>query len=124
MHNQNCRPNKEDWRNSTELYTIRLARSNYVLTEWDLNCNIDIDTLTYKHWTDPELKELSHQGNRLEYSNASDGVRYILTVLIERNKLDVSCSCNRKVQQLCHHAYYGLFHLIDKYGIYYFQSKL
>ena len=117
-------PNKDDWRNSTEPYRIGLARSNYVLTEWDLNYNIDCETLTYKQWPQPEVKELSHEGNRLEYSNTSDGLRYILVVQVERNSLHVSCNCNRKVQQLCHHAYYGLLHLIDKFSINYFQTKI
>jgi len=112
MSSKNCHPNKDDWRNSTEPYAIELSRGNYILTEWDVNCHIDSDTFAYKHWPAPELLPLLQQGNILELSNTSD------------DQLQVSCNCNRKVERLCHHAYYALLHIINNFGIHYFQSKL
>jgi len=124
MSKKNVTTNKDDWRNSREPYTIELTRGNGVLTELDMNGHIGWDTLKYMYWSDPKVSELSRQGNRLELSNTSDGVRYILRVAIERNQLHVSCSCDRKVERLCHHAYYALHHIITQSGIHYFHSKL
>ena len=124
MSSKNCRPNKDDWRNSTEPYAVELSRGSYILTEWDVNCHIDSDTFAYKHWPAPELVLLLQQDNRLELSNSSDGVRYILTIRMECDQLHVSCNCNRKVERLCHHVYYALLHIINHFGTHYFQSKL
>ncbi len=115
--------NKDDWRNSTEPYTIELTRDDYILNEKNLCYHIDNDTLAYKQWHTPELEVLSRQDNKLELSNRHDGVRYILTILMDTNQFHVSCSCSRKVERLCHHAYHALHHIITRFGIHYFKPK-
>ena len=124
MSKKNATPNKDDWRNSTQPYTIELSRGNCILTEFDLNGHIDIDTFKYKFWPEPKVKVLLQQGNKWELSNTNYGVRYLLTIVIEKSQLLVSCSCDRKVERLCHHVYYALLHIITQSGIHYFQLKL
>ena len=123
MSNTNCKPNKDDWRNSTEPYTILLDNSNYIFDEAALSFHIDSHTLQYKQWDNPTLELLSDKDGILEFSNSNYKVRYLLTVRVESNQLHVSCDCIRKVEDLCHHVYHALLHIITQYGIQYFKPK-
>ena len=111
-------------RNTAEPYTIKLSRGRSILTEGDINEHIDNDTLSYKFWPYPELRMLTKQGDELVMLNSCNSVRHILTIVVKCNQLQVACSCNRKVDKLCHHTYYGLKHIIAKGGIHFFRSIL
>ena len=111
-------------RNSTEPYTIKLSRGRSILTEEDINEHIDDETLSYKFWPYPELRVLTKQGDELVMLNSCNSVRHILTIVVESSQIHVACSCNRKVDKLCHHSYYALKHIIATGGIHFFQSIL
>jgi len=111
-------------RNSSEPYTIKLSLGKSILTAGDINDHIDNDTLSYKFWHYPELRVLTKQGDELVMLNSCNSVRHILTIVVEDSQLYVTCSCNKKVDKLCHHVYYALKHIIAKEGTHFFRSIL
>ncbi len=99
-----------DLRNANELYTIHLDNNDYELTQSVIDENVDLKTRRKKNWQSVKLQFLSFESGVLRISAASlhDKEKFDLTILVEPNKLHVSCSCGLPVEKLCRHAYTAL----------------
>lgn len=105
---------KEDLqlRNAADFYIIPLENDHYALTEEALKKCVDSRTLKAAGWFYPTLKFISFKDGKLELSNTNDKVSYKLSILIEKDKLHVACSCAIQVEKLCQHAYKALDKLL------------
>ena len=90
---------------SSHPYTVYLDNSNYILNKEVLLRNAEEKILRMKRWYSPKLKVLSFSNGKLELKCTHQDSSENLTVLIEKDKLRISCSCNTEVQMLCFHAY-------------------
>lgn len=72
--------------------------------------NVDLRTYRKRNWMYPELRFVSFSQGRLELLNTSyfDQISYTLLIVIEKDRLHVSCSCALKAVMLCRHAYKAL----------------
>jgi hypothetical protein len=120
MLNNNSYSPKKDLRNTTTPYTIHLRERVLFLDGQMLKNHIDMNTLTYKEWHFPKLKVISFKEGLLKLSNINYNMTYELTIDITHNGLHISCNCDRRVEKLCHHAYYALAHIISTLGEQYF----
>lgn len=105
---------KEDLqlRNAADFYIIPLENDHYTLTEEALKRCVDNRTLKATGWFYPILKFLSFKDGKLELLNTNDKVSYKLSILIEKDKLHVACSCAMQVEKLCQHVYKALDKLL------------
>ncbi len=121
MHNNNRYPLEKDLRNTTTPYTIYLHERAFLLDAQMLKKHIDANTLTYKDWHLPKLKVISFKEGLLKLYNINYNMLYELTIYIAHDGLHISCDCDRRVEKLCHHAYYALAHIISTLGERYFR---
>ena len=109
-------------RRATDLYTIYLDNEEYNLTEEILKENADSPTLKQRNWNFPDLKFISFNHGKLELQNTYYNISHKLTIVIEKNNLKVTCSCNTEVEMLCRHAYKAIARLIQFERSNYFQQ--
>ena len=95
----------DNTRNSSEFYTLKLDNENYILTKEVIINNVEEKILRMKRWYSPKLKILSFSNGKLELNCTHQDSSENLTILIEKDKLQISCSCYTEVQMLCFHAY-------------------
>ena len=79
---------------SSQPYTVNLDNSNYILKKEVLVRNVEEKILRMKRWYSPKLKILSFLNGKLELKCTHQNSSENLTVLIEKDKLRISCSCN------------------------------
>lgn len=98
-------------------YIIQLDNDYYGLTQEMINQNVDAKTRRRKDWQHVKLQFLSLENGVLQLAVTSpqDKERFELTVVIEKDKLQVSCSCGQPVEKLCRHAYAALSHVSYSY---------
>lgn len=99
-------------RNAADFYAIHLENDHYTLTDEALKKCVDPRTLKAHGWFYPTLKFVSFKGGKLELFNTSNKVSYKLYIVVEKDKLHISCSCAMQVEKLCQHAYKALDKLL------------
>jgi hypothetical protein len=109
-------------RKASDPYTIYLDNDNYILTQEVLAKNVEGKLLRSRRWYYPKLKLLSFSMGKLELSCTHQASSETLTILVENDKLHVSCSCNGEVSMLCFHAYKALDRLLWGGETEYFQQ--
>ena len=92
-------------RRASDPYTIHLDNDNYILTQEILVKNVEEKLLRVRRWYYPKLKLVSFLKGKLELKCSHEESSEILTILVEKDKLHVSCSCNTEASMLCFHAY-------------------
>jgi len=92
-------------RNATEPYTMQLDNEDYMLTGEVLKRNVESRTQKSRDWPLPKLRFISFKDGKLELRNTCNKISFLLTILIEKDKLNVSCSCGSQVEMLCLHEY-------------------
>ncbi|HVT84423.1 MAG TPA: hypothetical protein VHD35_04430 [Chitinophagaceae bacterium] len=107
-------------RNSSCIFAIPLGRDDYFLTREALHASVDSGLLKKRGWHFPQLKFISFRRGRIRIKNSYEGVSYDLTVIAERDKLHVACSCGSQVETLCMHAFEALDRLCWFEGTDYF----
>lgn len=109
-------------RNASEYYTIFLENDDYILTDEVLKKNVDKRTLKTTGWYYPNLKFASFKDGKLELINSNNKVSFKLFILIEKDKLQVACSCAEQVEKLCVHVYRALDKLLFNDMTEYFKN--
>jgi len=92
-------------RKASDFYTINLENEQFILKKETLIKNVDQKILRSRQWYNPKFKFLSFKTGRLELECNQKDSTNILAILVEKDKLQVSCSCNTEVEMLCIHAY-------------------
>lgn len=105
-------------RNTRESYTLKAKDCFSENNRHFPGKHIDRDTHTYKHWHLPRLELIFCKAGTLCIANTSNGVCYELTIQVCEEMLQVSCNCDRRVEKLCHHAYYALDAIFSSSGKY------
>lgn len=100
-------------RNAADFYIVPLENDQYILTGEALKKCIDPRTLKAHGWFYPTLKFISFKDGKLELLNSSNKVSHKLSIIIEKDKLHVACSCAMQVEKLCQHAYKALDRLLS-----------
>ena len=109
-------------RRVSDPYAIHLDNEEYTLTEEILQVNVDSRTLKQRTWHFPDLKFISFNDGTLELQNTYNNISHKLTIVIEKSKLQVSCSCDTEAEMLCRHAYKAIERMIQFDRSNYFQQ--
>jgi hypothetical protein len=109
-------------RNAATAYTIPLGRDDYFLTRDALHAGVDSSLLKKRGWHFPHLKFISFRRGRIKFRNSYEGESYDLTVMVEKDKLHVACSCGSQVETLCRHAFEALDRFCWFEGTDYFEQ--
>lgn len=103
-------------RNAAEFYTVPLDNDYCILTDEALKKCVDLRTLKAHGWFYPTLKFVSFKDGKLELLNTSNKVSYKLYIVVEKDKLNIACSCATQVEKLCQHTYRALDKLLSYNG--------
>jgi hypothetical protein len=120
-HNSRGDENPE-LRDACDPYTIPFEGHPFYLTTEGLEAHTDKRDLKYQRFHYPEIKFISLQGGLLELSSTCDKVTCAIKLLIEKDKLQVSCSCGQEVYKLCAHGYNTIYRLILFKSGFYFEQ--
>lgn len=102
---------KDDLRNTNDAYIIPLDRNGQLHPD-TLKKHIDTYTLNFKQWQTNVLAPVCGTGQKAEYYNTYGTLTFILGLSFTGNEVHVTCSCKRRVEKLCHHAYAALKSLL------------
>ena len=96
---------QESLRLSSEPYVIALDNENSDLITPVLDQHGDLKIAKKRKWDFPTIEVTSYKDGMVQLKATSDKESYIISVLVEKDKLHISCSCNQPVEKLCRHAY-------------------
>jgi hypothetical protein len=115
-------PSAKPLRNASAPFTIPLGRDDYYLTTETLHQVIDSGLTKKKGWYSPNLKLISFKKGKLVLQIVFIDKAYELAVNIDKDQLQVACSCGEQVETLCIHAFKALDRLCWYEGTDYFQQ--
>ncbi len=98
-------------RNAFDFYTIPLQADNTLTHEALRNC-LDKKILNKAGWFYPQLKLLTYKDGTVEIENKLKKLAFTLSLKVEPQKLQVSCSCGMPVETLCIHAFQALSRML------------
>jgi hypothetical protein len=98
-------------RSASDPFTIYLEES-YIITSEILQIQVDTRMYRKTSWYFPTLKFVSFEQGTLKLLNSHRNVSYEMAILIEKDKLYVSCSCGLQVETICVHTFKALERII------------
>lgn len=111
-------------RSATEPFTIYFPREPYLLTSEQLLEQAASPIAGKRKWDYSILRYISFENGVLKFGvSRLEPPEFEITVRIEPDKLQVSCSCGQLVEKLCIHALKSLEKIIryEYYGEHYFE---
>lgn len=94
--------------NANEPFTIFLDNNNYSLTEEALQQQVEDEMIRRKAWQYASMRFISLQNGVMKIYNTNSDITYTMTLMIEPDKLHVSCNCGMQVATICIHSYRAL----------------
>lgn len=107
---------------SSTPFTIHLDDEPYILTKTAIEDQLDTDIQRSKENFFPTIKLLSQSGTTLLLQLTDQKIVQQMTVMIEPDKIQVSCNCNSKVKTVCIHVYRALCKLLLSSSTDYFEQ--
>lgn len=91
--------------NANEPFTIFLDNDNYTLTAEALQQQVADDLIRKRIWYYANLKFISLKEGVLKMVNSCRGITHTMTLVLESDRLHVSCDCGIQVSTICIHSY-------------------
>lgn len=103
-------------------FVLHLSDEPYILTQHDLETQADERVRRSRKWFCPTVRLLSFTRNNVCIALKCGALTYTMTVVVEPDKLHLSCSCNEPVRTMCLHVYRGLRNIIGYSHTRYFEQ--
>jgi len=108
--------------NANEPFTIFLDNNNYTLTEEALQQQVETELTRKRIWHYAGMKFISLQNGVIKMHNTNSKITYAMTIVIEPDKLHVSCDCGMQVSTICIHSYRALLQFCNSLWANYFKD--
>lgn len=103
-------------------FIIHLQDEPYVLTRTELLEQVDKAVQLSRKWFYPSIQLISFEGATVTLQLSDTPKIQVMTVVVEQDRLHLSCDCNQPVTTICHHVFKALTRLMIGNQLRYFEQ--
>lgn len=119
---QQSKNNDHLLRNASDEYTVAFENGSFLLSYNDVKDHVDKADIRRKKFNWPKIKIVLLKDGLLKLHSSFGEKSSIISIQVEKDKLQIACDCGMQVYKLCCHAYYTIYKLALCKNVDYFQQ--